>query len=278
MPESAGQLKQRLRVAVLCSDGPHHRYLVSALGAAGFDLLAVVIEPDAAQRRRRYRARRYRDWYWSTYHCWRRTAFGLDAYRRRYFREAPAPITWPRVVLTVDWVNAAPVIDLLTRINPDITLVMGTSILSKRVLKVAGSCILNLHGGYLPDYRGNHCFFFAVSNGDFDKIGSTIHFVDANIDSGDLVEVIRPPIRYDDSPEQLYCRAEKIAINRLVGWLHHVEAGGALPRQPQPFKGTLYYTRDRKLRHELSYWWRRGTGQLKLPELPGSISISGLSP
>lgn len=278
MSDNTGQPKQRLAVAVLCSDGPHHRYLVSALGAAGFDLSAVVIEPDSAQRKRTFRARRYRDWYWSTYHSVRRKALGLNAYRRRYFSDAPIPVTVPRTVLTVDSINSAPVIDLIARIKPDITIVMGTSILSKRLLGVTGPVTLNVHGGYLPDYRGNHCFFFAVSNGDFDKIGSTIHFVDANIDSGDLVEVIKPPIRSSDNPERLYCRAEKIAIHHLVTWLHYAEAGGVIPRQPQPFKGKLYRTRDRKLRHELSYWWRRTTGRLELPDRPDATSTVNLAP
>ena len=179
----------------------------------------------------------------------------------------------------VEWINVPDVIKLLRREKPDVTIVMGTSILRPRVLEVTGRATINIHGGYLPYYRGNHCFFFALYHGEFDRIGSSIHFVNRGIDTGDIIEVVVPPIYPDDNAETLYSRAELLAMHRLVHWLTHVEAGRSLPRQPQSVRGRLYLTRDRQPYHDLLLWWRRATGRLKLPmTVPEGWTMEQCSP
>lgn len=273
-----------LKIAILCGDGPHHAYL-STLLRLRFDVAAVVMEPGAAQLRRVRRRRQWRNWMAGVYHAWRRRAFGLDAYRRHYFAlpaEWPAPPPCER--LTVDSINDPAVPALLARIRPDVTLVIGTTILGRAVLEAAGPRVINLHGGYLPDYRGNHCFFFALRDRAWDRIGSSIHFVNEGIDTGDLVEVVRPALHPGDTAEMLYCRAEKRAIHRLAEWLGHLQAGGTLPRRPQERRGRLYLTRDRTPLTDVVHWLRVRTGRLAVPEcpapalppLPASIPVPAL--
>jgi methionyl-tRNA formyltransferase len=258
--------RARKRIAVLTSSGPHHRYLVATLRAAGFDVGAVVIEPWKAQRHRKWKLGRRKDWAWAVYHDLRRKVLGLDAYRRGAFADLPTPLGPEPPTITVDWINDQAVVDTLRQARPDVTVVMGTSIIKDRVLEAAGDVVLNLHGGYLPDYRGNHCIFFALHNGDFDKVGTTIHFVDRGIDTGDLLEVVVPALRPDDNAEAMYCRAELAAVHRLVSWLDHYERGGELVRTPQGRKGKLHNIRDRKPQHDLSVWLRRRTGRLRVPD------------
>lgn len=272
------ETRTRKRLVVLTSDGPHHRYLVATLLAAGFDVRAVVIEPWAAQRRRKWQRRKYQDWAWAVYHDWRRRLLGLDAYRRGAFADLPSPMAPEPLVLTVPSVNDPAVVGLLETTRPDATIIMGTGIVGKRVLVAAGDVVLNVHGGYLPDYRGNHCFFFALYNGDFDHVGTTVHFVDPGVDTGDVLEVVVPALRGSDNAEAMYSRAERMAVHRLVAWLDHWERGGRLPRTPQAVEsGRQYDIRDRKPRHDLSVWWRRRTGRLRVPdrEAPAPAPLPG---
>ena len=260
------------KIALLISDDPHHWYL-AALLRSKFNVVAVVIEPGAKQQQRLFHKKRYQDYLYRSYHHLRRELFRLNVYRRHYFEQAvPATGFLTDETITVDWINDSSVIELLRQTAPDATIIMGTSILSKRLLKAAGEMVLNIHGGYLPDYKGNFCFFFPVYYGDFDKIGSTIHFVDPGIDTGDILEVVVPSIYPEDFKstfaiaEILYCRAEKLAIHRLVSWLEYYQEGGELPRQTQMERGHLYRTRDRKPYHDLILWLRKLRGQLVLPE------------
>ncbi len=138
---------------------------------------------------------------------------------------------------------------------------MGTSIIQSEILKNAG-IVLNIHGGYLPDYRGSHCIFFALYQGNFDKIGSTIHFINSGIDTGDIIEVISPSLSLTELKkipswrlaEVFYCYSEKLAMHRLANLLEEYENGKPLPRKSQAKKGKLYRTSDRKLYHELFFW------------------------
>jgi methionyl-tRNA formyltransferase len=238
-----------------------------ALLRSRFDVVAVVVEPAAAQRRRLLSLRRYGDFGWATYHRLRRDILGLNRYRRQYFADAPpTPASSRPETLTVEWINDATVVELLRRTRPDVTVIICTSILRKDVLDAAGPMTINVHAGYLPDYRGNHCIFFALYDGNFDKIGATIHFVDAGIDTGDIIEIMVPEIFPGDNAERLYCRADKLAIHRLSDLLERYEAGLPLPRTPQEFHGRLCFTRDRKPWHDLALWLRRTTRLLHYPD------------
>jgi len=254
------------KIAILCSDDAHHRYLICLLRSR-FNIVAVAIEPAANQRRRLLHSKRYRDYVYSVYHSIRRKVTGLDAYRAAYFarsEEEPPPAKYKQLV--VGWINDPSVVDLIRQAAPDLTVVMGTGILRKELLEATGPMTVNVHGGYLPDYRGNHCFFFAIYDRAFDKIGSTIHFINSGIDTGDIVEVVVPLIYSTDTAETLYCRAEKLAIDRLVNWIDHFEKGGTLPRSPQLKKGRLCRTRDRKPRHDILMFIRRKLRLLVIPE------------
>ncbi len=256
------------RIAVLRSDDQHHIYL-SRLLQSRFEVVAEVVEPARKQRQRLLKIRRYKDYAYHLYHFLRRQIFGLDAFRKRYFRDLPSPpVNQEFRQLTIDWINQDRVVTLLKEVRPDLTVIICTSILRKKVLSAAGM-VINLHGGYLPYYRGNYCFFLPYYHQEFDKIGSTIHFVNAGIDRGAIIENVVPPIYPADSPEKIYCRAEKLAIYRLAEWLDYWEQGGVLPRKTQEQKFKLHLTRDHKPYHDLHLWVRRITGRHQVPRLPG---------
>ena len=270
----------RKRIALLRGDDSHHRYLDWFLSSR-FDVVCRIEEPARWQRAELLRRGRYVSFTYALYHLCRRRLSGLDSYRRAYFRIPESQLQRPDCL--VRSINTSPVWELLETAAPDLTIIICTSILAPRTLRAAGPLVVNIHGGFLPDYRGNHCFFFALWNAEFNRIGSTIHHVDAGIDTGDIIEHVIPDIRPDDSAETLYCRADKMAIHRLEEWITHLEAGGTLPRLPQPYLGRLYRTRDRGPLLDLLMWWRRRSGSLSLPDLPAPLmppiaDLSAVSP
>lgn len=237
------------KIAILCSDDAHHNYLIACMRR--FNVAAVVIEPRIAQWGRQ--TRRWSDFIFAVYRQIRRHALRLSQYRDQYFKDPPpVPEQFPPPqTLTVSSINDPSVAELLRRVAPDLTIVMGTSIIKSNVLKASGPLVVNIHGGYLPYYRGIHCIFFAIYHGDFDKIGSTIHFVDHGVDTGDIIEVVAPPLQPGDNDETLYCRAEKMAIHRLAELVACWQAGKPFPRVPHAREGRLYKARDRKPWHDL---------------------------
>jgi Formyl transferase len=75
-------------------------------------------------------------------------------------------------------------IGLLKEWQPDIVLVNGTRILSRKVLESTNAVFINMHTGITPQYRGVHGGYWAVVNNDYDHCGVTVHLVDKGIDTG----------------------------------------------------------------------------------------------
>lgn len=245
----------RHRVAILTSDDAHHKYLAAVLSQR-LNIVATVTEPSSSPRVRLWATGRKTDYAFAIYHVWRRQLLGLDAFRRRYFKRRISPDLAMCGRVTVPNINCDEVRSFLRTVLPTIVIVMGTSILDTNTLKAAGPTVINIHGGCLPYYRGNHCFFFALLHRRLDRLASTIHFVDSGIDTGDIIEHVVPPARPWESAEVLYCRAERRAIHRLVELLKQLEQGHPLPRSPQASRHRLYRTRDRLPHHDVLLYAR----------------------
>jgi methionyl-tRNA formyltransferase len=84
-------------------------------------------------------------------------------------------------------VNSGETIELLKQINPDLVIVNGTRIISKKVLDSVNCKFINTHAGITPKYRGVHGAYWALVNNDKDNCGVTVHFVDAGIDTGNVL-------------------------------------------------------------------------------------------
>ena len=253
-PSSAGR---RLRIVVLRSDDPHQRYLEVQV-ARRSSLVGVVVEPGAVQRARLRSQRKWSAWAWRAYHLKRQQLTRRAAYRRGYFAGA-GTAGGAAERITVDWINSPQSGEFLARLRPDVLLVCGTSYIRPEVFGTAPVAI-NVHGGFLPDYKGNHGVFFAFERGDMNRIGASLHLVSAELDAGPLIAVAQPEIFPHDNDEHLYCRSVKAAIDLLCETLCRLESGETITVWPQPPGGTVYRHRDRTPGRELRLWVRRRLG------------------
>ena len=84
-------------------------------------------------------------------------------------------------------------------------MVLGGRILKPIVIDSFNGMWLNCHGGYLPYYRGLWSEYWAIKNGDFDKIGWTIHELVERIDAGQIFHKgrLREVVKGWDSGDEL---------------------------------------------------------------------------
>lgn len=94
----------------------------------------------------------------------------------------------------VSSVNSAECTQLLQNIAPDVVVVNGTRIISKKVLQSVSAKFINMHAGITPAYRGVHGGYWALVNNDTVNCGVTVHLVDAGVDTGNVLyqEKIQP--------------------------------------------------------------------------------------
>ena len=78
----------------------------------------------------------------------------------------------------------------LQGLKPDLLIVNGTRILSKKTLESVSAPFVNIHTGITPAYRGVHGGYWAIAKGHKDFFGTTIHYVDPGVDTGGIIEQV----------------------------------------------------------------------------------------
>ncbi len=102
------------------------------------------------------------------------------------YRMNPAPIPTHQIS-QVKSINDQLVIRKIKEINPDIIIVNGTRIISKKHIIQFPCLAINTHAGITPKYRGVHGAYWALANKDPENSGVTVHQVDVGIDTGKII-------------------------------------------------------------------------------------------
>jgi len=84
-------------------------------------------------------------------------------------------------------VNDESCLHAIQSLNPDIIIVNGTRIISKKILQSTSAVFINMHVGITPQYRGSHGGYWAIHNHDVENFGTTIHLIDAGVDTGAVI-------------------------------------------------------------------------------------------
>jgi phosphoribosylglycinamide formyltransferase-1 len=84
----------------------------------------------------------------------------------------------------VESVNLASTAELLRELEPAVVVVNGTRIIADAILGAVPCPFINIHAGITPRYRGVHGGYWALAEGRPDLVGTTVHLVDAGIDTG----------------------------------------------------------------------------------------------
>lgn len=240
----------RLRVLLLCGRSPRHLYVANALCGAA-DVAAVVHETGSEWNASKLsRLLRPDTLYRKTWRWLRdRRRYGGGGEGRFFFGEGPPRLVPAARVVEVPHINHADVVALADELQPDLIAVFGTSLIRGELLGKGRLGIVNLHGGLSPDYRGADCTFWALYNREPHKVGCTLHWIDAGIDSGRLIAHICPEVRPADDELTLFWRGVKASAAAYAELMHRLAAGERFG-QPQPGAGRLYQVRQRGLGHE----------------------------
>jgi methionyl-tRNA formyltransferase len=109
------------------------------------------------------------------------------------------------------------------------------------VLAVPRVGVLNLHPAYLPYNRGWHTPTWAILEGT--PYGATLHFMDEDVDTGDIVHQLPLEVRPHDTADSLYRRVQQLEVQVFrEAW--PLLASADPPRTPQPPGGTSHGRRD----------------------------------
>lgn len=242
--------KADLRVLVLCGRSARHLHVANVL-CQNADVLAIVQEigsefswkklartlrPDNLARK---------TWRWLR----DRRRYTGNPEARFFFGDQPPRLDHPELVKEVPHINHPDVVTLARALQPDLIAVFGTSLIRGDLLKQGRLGMANLHGGLSPEYRGADCTFWALYNREPHKVGCTLHWIDAGIDTGGLIAHVSPQVLPEDNELRLFWRAVQSSA-QVYGELLHRLASGERFGQTQPHKGRLYQVKQRGLQQE----------------------------
>ncbi len=124
------------------------------------------------------------------------------------------------------------------KLNPDLVCVVAYGkILPQELLDIPKYGCVNVHGSLLPEYRGAAPIQWAVLNGD-KKTGVTTMFMNAGMDTGDMILKEEVEICEDETTGELWDRLKTIGANLLIKTVKEIENGTAT-RTKQPEEGTM---------------------------------------
>ena len=239
-----------LKILILCGRSPRHLYVANKLCESA-DALAIVQETGSdlnwASLKKKLKPanllRKANRWIRDRK---RYTGNGEASF---FFDQTRPELTHPELVKEVPHINHPDVVKLADELQPDVIAVFGTSLIKGELLTKGRLGIINLHGGLSPHYRGADCTFWALYNEEPGQVGCTLHYINAGIDTGDLICHISPEVKPEDDELTLFWRGIKTSAECYAELITRM-ANGEILGQDQPEKGQLYQVKDRGQNHE----------------------------
>jgi len=262
-------------VLILCGRSPRHLYVANRLCRAAIPL-AIVHESGtqwtAAKVARAMMPAKLLRKAWRWLRDRRRYVGGREA--AFFFGDAAPGLQRPDLVVEVPHINDSAIVELANRLQPDVIAVFGTSLIRGPLLGMGRFGMINLHGGLSPEYRGADCTFWALYRGEPEKVGCTIHFIDAGIDTGKLIAHVSPAVNPGDDELTLFWRAVRDSAEVYAEVIECLGRGEVMGER-QPRKGKLYQVKDRGLRHERKLSRKLADGMLDTVHLPSRVKWFG---
>jgi methionyl-tRNA formyltransferase len=124
-------------------------------------------------------------------------------------------------------VNSAEYLDRLRKLNLDLIISVNASQKFKSgILALPRLGCINVHGALLPRYRGRLPSFWVLANGERET-GTTVHFMNEDLDDGPILLQEKVAIEPDDTQDSLIRKTKTMGARLIVEAIDRLEQGSA---------------------------------------------------
>ena len=214
-----------MRIVLLTTDTTHHTYFAWKLNEA-FPLQSIFLETKGITPR------------FDTFHPFESLR---DVYEREVLlKDFDGTISDVTDTRNFESMNDEKCVFALQALEPDVVIVFGTGKLYMPMISVSSVACLNLHGGNPERYRGLDTHLWAIYHNDFHDLVTTIHHVDADLDTGDIV--LQSELRFEPNTQLHQMRAinTRVCVDLLLVALYSLQSIGWLPSRKQVGRGRYY--------------------------------------
>ena len=148
-------------------------------------------------------------------------------------------------ILETNGTNTQSTGDLLKSLKPDLVFLGQTGIIRENILNIPKVGTLNLHSGLLPYYRGSDCTKWAILNKEYDKLGSSLHWVNKGVDTGNIISTFKHDFDKSSSLEKIEEIITSVGLVESAKVLKKYKID--LPSKKQGNEGKQYYKMSLKM-------------------------------
>ena len=131
-----------------------------------------------------------------------------------YVKKLNLPIICPEKTI-----NEEGVVNKIKELNIDLAVVTSYSQkFSEELLKTTKDGFINVHPSLLPEYRGANPYTHVLLNGE-EQTGVTIHKMDANFDTGNILMQTSLPIMQNETMGTLFNKLNRMSADMLIQFL-----------------------------------------------------------
>ncbi len=142
-------------------------------------------------------------------------------------------------------INSGGFVSFLEELRPGLIAVLGSSVITPRVISIPLHGMINLHSGLSPYYRGTWSYGWPIVNGEPEYIGATAHFIDPGIDTGDIIYQTRPVLDGDDDLNAIFLKVVSEGIELVTGAVEEMtHRGKVVSYKQRKDTGRLYRSSD----------------------------------
>ncbi len=156
-----------MKIGILTTRTTHHEYFIYKI-CKNFDNLTIIYELEKKKKKEKLNLFEKK----------------RDKYEKKIISKYK--IKFNKNLLEVKNINDNKLADYL-KLNCDFLVVFGTTKIKGKLLKYFKNKIFNLHGGDPLKYRGLDSHYWSIYHNDFKSLISTIHFLDKDIDTGNII-------------------------------------------------------------------------------------------
>lgn len=126
-------------------------------------------------------------------------------------------------------INEDTLIDVISSLNVDLAIVTSYSQkFSEKLLSTARDGFVNVHPSLLPEYRGANPYSHVIINGE-KYTGVSIHKMDKNFDTGNILIQNQLPIAANDTMGTIFNKLNRLSGELLIKLLQDYEVYGMQP-------------------------------------------------
>jgi folate-dependent phosphoribosylglycinamide formyltransferase PurN len=201
----ASAIEKRAAIVVVTEGGPHIWAIVNAI-ADRLGPVSVVLE--TPESKRQFLVRRARRQGWVSV-IGQLGTMVLTRLGKRFFTGHATRLiaeqelrTEPEAgqsIIHVPSANAPECLQAIETIRPGVVLLAGCRLLTRETLAKMPCPVLNYHAGIAPKYRGMNGGYWALASADAENFGTTVHLVDAGVDTGGVLRQARGRPEHGDT-------------------------------------------------------------------------------